>query len=90
MPSAIRTRSACLAHAETQARSFSSASPGHGLRFEIRKDEIALLKRQALINRVRRARLDESAGSIGVTAAIVGLLFMFGKCGPALLPWLFN
>lgn len=49
-----------------------------------------LRAKAALVDRVRRARLDETAGTFGITAALVGLVWFFGKCGPALLPGLFQ
>lgn len=44
----------------------------------------------ALVDRARRAELDEAAGTIGIIAALLGLIWMLGKCGPTLLPGLFQ
>lgn len=44
----------------------------------------------ALVERTRRAELAEAAGTFGIIAAIVGLVWMLGKCGPTLLPWVFQ
>lgn len=44
----------------------------------------------ALVDRARRAELDEAAGTIGIAAALLGLIWMLGKCGPTLLPGLFQ
>ena len=44
----------------------------------------------SLVEQVRRAELAETAGTIGITAAIVGLVWMLGKCGPALFPAVFQ
>lgn len=44
----------------------------------------------ALVERARRAELAEAAGTFGITAAVIGLVWMLGRCGPALFPWLFQ
>lgn len=41
------------------------------------------------IERARRAELGDGAGTFGIVAAILGLIWMLGKCGPTLLPGLF-
>lgn len=43
----------------------------------------------SLVERARRAELAESVGTVGIAAAIVGLIWMLGKCGPTLLPGVF-
>lgn len=43
----------------------------------------------ALVARAQRAELADAAGTVGISAAIVGLVWMLGRCGPTLLPWLF-
>lgn len=42
------------------------------------------------VDRTRRAELGEGAGTVGIAAAIVGLIWMLGKCGPTLLPGVFQ
>lgn len=42
------------------------------------------------VDRTRRAELGDSAGAIGIAAAVVGLIWMLGKCGPTLLPGVFQ
>lgn len=44
----------------------------------------------ALVDRARCADLAEPVGTFGIVAAIVGLLWMVGKCGPTLFPCLFQ
>ena len=53
------------------------------------RNQADMLRKMALIRRMQRLHLDETAGTIGITAAIIGLVWMLGKCGPTLLPWLF-
>lgn len=43
-----------------------------------------------LVDQVRHAELAESIGTFGIVIALLGLLWMLGKCGPALLPALFG
>lgn len=42
------------------------------------------------VERTRRAELGDSAGTVGIAAAVVGLIWMLGKCGPTLLPGVFQ
>lgn len=44
----------------------------------------------SLVDQARRLELAETAGTFGITTAIFGLVWMAGKCGPALLPVLFG
>ncbi len=54
------------------------------------REEAACQRGLALIAKARRARLDERAGTTGIIAAALGILWMLGKCGPTLLPYLFQ
>lgn len=65
----------------------AAPTSGHG---SIDKAELRQLRSEALIARVQRAELAETAGSIGIAAAIVGLVWMLGRCGPTLFPWMFQ
>lgn len=56
----------------------------------IDKVELRHLRAEALIARARRAELADAAGSLGITSAIVGLVWMLGRCGPTLLPGIFQ
>lgn len=91
MPSLTRTRNACLASAEQDARKTCFVTTSEGSRtIEISESELDFHARQALIDRVRRADVAEAAGTIGITAATLGLIWMLGKCGPALFPAVFQ
>lgn len=37
----------------------------------------------------RENELAEAAGTLGIVAAVVGLVWMLGRCGPALFPAVF-
>lgn len=56
----------------------------------IDKAELRQLRSEALIARVQKTELAEIAGSFGIAAAIIGLVWMLGRCGPTLLPWIFQ
>ena len=66
------------------------SSPPTSARVSIDQAELRHLRAEALIARVQRAELAETAGSVGIAAAIVGLVWMLGRCGPTLLPWMFQ
>lgn len=61
---------------------FQPASPA----WKLDADNPRLL---AFVDRARRAELDEAAGTLGIVAAMLGLVWMLGRCGPTLLPGLF-
>ncbi len=65
----------------------ATPTSGHG---SIDKAELRQLRSEALIARVQRAELAETAGSIGIVAAILALVWMLGRCGPTLFPWMFQ
>lgn len=67
----------------------STHSPS-SLPVSIDKAELRHLRGEALIARVQRAELAETAGSVGITAAILGLVWVLGRCGPSLLPGVFQ
>lgn len=64
------------------AAAFQSASPA----WKLDADNPRMV---ALVERARRAELDGTAGTLGIAAALLGLIWMLGKCGPTLLPGLF-
>lgn len=61
-----------------------------GTTYQITRAELDHHAREMLVERVRRLELAEAAGTIGITTAIVGLIWMLGKCGPTLFPVLFQ
>lgn len=65
----------------------AAPTSGHG---SIDKAELRQMRSEALIARVQRAEPAKTAGSIGIVAAMVGLVWMLGRCGPTLLPWIFQ
>lgn len=96
MPSAartpkIRTTAACLASADQEARvnilpasaQWQAAAPA----WKLNADNPRLV---LLVEQVRRAQLADTVGTMGITIALVGLVWIFGKCAPALLPVLFG
>lgn len=90
MASLTRTRAACLTSAEAEARNvLLTAQERSIIANRLADTERDYRAKADLIERVRSAKLDETAGSVGVTAALVGLVWLFGKCAPTLLPWLF-
>lgn len=94
-----RTVSGCLASAEQEARApifpalteeyttdkcdWQPCAPA----WKLNADNPRLV---SLVEQVRRAELADSIGTIGIAAAITGLVWMLGKCGPALLPGVFQ
>lgn len=93
-----RTVSACLASAEHEARAaifpalpedstdksdWQPCAPA----WKLNADNPRLV---SLVEQVRRAELAESIGTVGIATAITGLVWMLGKCGPALLPGVFQ
>lgn len=91
MPSITRTRAACLTSAETEARdALLSTHERSIIAARLAEAERDHRVKAALVERVRAAKLDETSGSVGVVAAVFGMVWLFGKCAPALLPWLFN
>jgi len=44
----------------------------------------------SLVDQVRRADLAETIGTFGIVIALLGLVWMLGKCGPTLLPGVFQ
>lgn len=74
----MRSSSAVLTAAPTDAH------------VSIDKAELRQLRSEALLARVQRAELAETAGSIGIVAAILALVWMLGRCGPTLFPWMFQ
>lgn len=70
MPSLTRTRNACLASAEQDARKTYFVTTSEGSRtIEISKCDLDFFARRALIERVRRTEVAENVGSIGVFLA---------------------
>lgn len=70
MASAARTRNACLASAEQDARKTYFVTTSEGSRtIEIGESELDFFARRALIERVRRAEVAENVGAIGVFLA---------------------
>lgn len=61
-----------------------------GTTFDISPDELNHHARQMLVERVRRMELHENIGAFGIITALFGLIWMLGKCGPTLLPALFQ
>lgn len=85
-----RTRHACLASAEKELRERAFPAPAEwratSLAWRLDADNPRTL---ALVQRARRAQLAEAAGTVGIAAAVVALVWMLGKCGPTLFPALF-
>lgn len=91
MPSITRTRAACLTSAETEARhALLTAHERRIIATRLAEAERDHRLKAALVERVRSAKLDETSGSVGIAAAVFGVVWLFGKCAPSLLPWLFN
>lgn len=44
----------------------------------------------SLVEQARRMELADTVGTIGITIALIGLVWMLGKCGPALFPGAFQ
>lgn len=75
MASAARTRNACLASAEQDARKTYLVTIGDGSRtIEVSGSDLDFYARQALIERVRRADLAENVGAVGLIVAAFGVL----------------
>lgn len=90
MPSAARTAAACIASADADARQTilptSTEWRPHAPAWKLDADNPRLV---LLVEQVRRAQLADTVGTIGISVAMVGLVWMLGKCGPALPPGLF-
>lgn len=97
MPSATRTAAACLASADHEARHTAFPVVTHRIAprddwqpaapaWKLNADNPRLV---SLVEQVRRAELADAIGTFGIVAAIIGLVWMLGKCGPTLLPGLF-
>jgi hypothetical protein len=77
MPSVTRTRNACLASAESDARKTYFVTTVEGQRaIEIGEGELDFYVRQALIERVRRADVAENIGAVGLIIAAFGVVSM--------------
>ena len=75
MPSLTRTRNACLASAEQDARKTYFVTIGDGSRpIEVSDSDLDFYARQALIERVRRAEVAENVGAIGVFFAVFSVV----------------
>lgn len=75
MPSLTRTRNACLASAEQDARKTYFVTTSEGSRtIEVSESELDFIARQALIERVRRAEVAENVGAIGVFLAVFSVV----------------
>lgn len=75
MPSLTRTRNACLASAEQDARKVYFVTTGDGSRtIEVSESDLDFYARQALIERVRRADLAENVGAVGLIIAAFGVV----------------
>lgn len=75
MASAARTRNACLASAEQDARKTYFVTTGDGSRtIEVSGSDLDFYARQALIERVRRADLAENVGAVGLIIAAFGVV----------------
>ncbi len=44
----------------------------------------------SLVEQARRMELADTVGTAGIIIALVGLVWIFGKCGPALFPGVFQ
>lgn len=85
MASAARTRNACLASAEQDARKTYFVTTSEGSRaIEISESDLDLDARQALIERVRRAGVAEDVGAIGLIIAAFAVLSMLIAALPQL------
>lgn len=75
MANAARTRNACLASAEQDARKTYFVTTSEGSRtIEISESELDFFARRALIERVRRAEVAENVGAVGLIIAAFGVL----------------
>lgn len=91
MPSLTRTRVACLTSAEVEAReALMSAQERSFVARRLAEAEREHRAKAALVERVRAANIDETAGALGVSVALFGFVWLFGKCAPSLVPWLFS
>lgn len=61
-----------------------------GSTYQITRTELNHHAREMLVERVRRMQLHEHIGAFGIITALLGLIWMLGKCGPTLLPALFG
>lgn len=86
MASAARTRNACLASAEQDARKTYFVTTSKGSRtIEISESELDFFARRDLIERVRRADVAENVGAFGLIIAAFGVLSIVIAAIPQIL-----